>query len=163
MAELLTFDEWMSVLEEKVDRVPRSQAVIFNFQVIPRLGKLLSDKASSCSECRMYWQKLQESTQHIDQFFDDGNSYSKDFEKVADLCMQHLKQTHSIRPKGYVLSKYVASGMGIGVLLGAFVALLVPSLELKGLVLSGWVLGMMLGYYGGVRKERKMKKEDLLF
>lgn len=163
MAELLSYDEWMSDLEVKVSKISRVQATISNFEVLPRLGKLLAVKASTCSDCLMYWQRLQDSTQHIDQFFDGGNRYSIEFENLVELIMQHLKIRHRIRPKGYLLSLYTLTGMGIGVLVGVFVGWYFLSGEFKGSVILGWLIGMMLGWFAGVRKENKMRKTDQIF
>ncbi|SMO32615.1 hypothetical protein SAMN06265379_10138 [Saccharicrinis carchari] len=163
MNQLLSYDEWMSDLEEKVDKIPRVQAVISSFEVLPRLGKLLSDKSNSCSECFMYWQKLQESTLHFDQFFEDGNRYSIDFENLVEIIMQHLKISHAIRPKGYLLSLYTLAGMVVGVLLGAIVGFAFLSGEYKGAVLLGWLIGMLLGWSAGTRKEKRMRKQSRIF
>ncbi len=153
----------MTDLEVKVEKIPRVQAVISNFEVLPRLGKLLADKASTCSDCLMYWQKLQDATQNIDQFFEGGNRYSIEFENVVELIMQHLKVRHHVRPKGYLLSLYTLIGMGVGLLVGVFVAWIFLGGEFKGSVILGWLLGMMLGWFAGVRKENKMRKADQIF
>ena len=163
MVQLLTYDEWMTDLEVKVEKIPRVQAVISNFEVLPRLGKLLADKADTCSDCLMYWQKLQDSTQHIDQFFEGGNRYSIEFENLVELIMQHLKVRHRIRPKGYLLSLYTLIGIGIGLITGVFVAWLFLAGEFKGSVILGWLIGMILGWFAGIRKENKMRKAGQIF
>lgn len=163
MSQPLSYDEWMTDLEVKVDKIPRVQAVISNFEVLPRLGKLLADKASTCSDCLIYWQKLQDATRHIDQFFDDGNRYSIEFENLVEQIMLHLKARHRIRPKGYLLSLYTLTGMGIGLFAGVFVAWVFMGGEFKASVILGWLIGMMLGWFAGVRKENKMRKSDQIF
>lgn len=163
MGEPLSYDEWMSDLEVKVSKISRVQTTISNFEVLPRLGKLLADKANTCSECNMYWQKLQEATQHIDQFFVGGNRYSIEFENLVSLIMQHLKAYHQIRPKGYILSLYTLIGIVLGLLLGVFVAVAFLDDDFKGSVILGWLIGMMLGWFAGARKEKKMRKNMQIF
>ena len=160
---LMTYDKWMEALEEKATRIPKIQAVISNFEVLPRLGKLLSIKAEECNECKMYWRKLQESTEHLDEFFNDGNQYSADFDNLVQEILNHLKTQHTIRPKGYVLSVYTVVGMASGVLAGVLVGMIFSSASMKGSVVLGWLLGVLAGWFTGKVKEEKMRKEDLIF
>ncbi len=160
----MDYNEWMDFLEEKVKNVSKIQASISSFEVLPRLGKVLSDQAATCSECRVYWQQLQDKTVNLDQFFDDGNTYKIEFEKVVNEAMDHLKDMHNMRPKGLVLSLYAVIGMIVGVLLGFVVSSMsVIEVSMKGAVILGWVIGLMLGWFFGKRKERKMRKENKIF
>ncbi len=160
---MLSYDEWMSSIEEKVSRISRVQAAISNFQVLPRLGELLESKAGKCPECKLYWQKLQDSTEYIDLFFDDGNRYSADFDNLVQEILKHLKVNHKIRPKGLVLSIDTLVGMFLGILLGVLVSFLVVAFPLKSGIVLGWVLGTFVGWIVGKYKEGKMRKADLLF
>ncbi len=160
----MDYNAWMDFLEKKVENVSKVQASISSFEVLPRLGKVLSDKAESCSECRVYWQQLQDKTIHIDQFFDDGNNYKIEFEKVVNEAMDHLKDRHKMRPKGLLLSIYAVIGMVVGVLVGfLFVSLPIVEMSMKGGLILGWIIGLTLGWFWGKRKEGKMHKENELF
>ena len=163
MTELLSYQDWMDYLEDKASKISKIQAVISNFEVLPRLGKLLEAKASDCPECHLYWKKLQESTEHLDEFFKDGNRYSINFDNLVEEILNHLKLQHSIRPKGYVLSIYTILGMGLGLLVGAVMGLLFLSVPLKGGVVLGWLIGVMIGWFTGKYKEEKMRKANLIF
>ncbi len=160
---MMSYDEWISSLEEKVSRISKVQAAISNFQVLPRLGELLEAKSEKCPECKVYWQKLQDSTEHIDQFFEDGNRYSADFDNLVQDVLKHLKFNHKIRPKGIILSINALVGMLIGVLLGVLISFLIPAFPLKSGIVLGWLLGTFIGWVVGKYKEGKMRKENLLF
>ncbi len=163
MLELLSYQDWIDSLEERAAKISRIQATFSNFEVLPRLGKLLVAEADECPECNLYWQKLQESTEHLDQFFDDGNNYSANFDNLVEEILSHLKMQHSIRPKGYILSIYSIVGMGIGVAIGALVGWLFLAGLLKGAIMLGWLLGVMSGWFAGKHKEGKMRKANQIF
>ena len=158
---ILTYDEWMDSLEEKIARIPKVQAVISSFEVLPRLGKLLSVKAGECPECKAYWGKLQESTEHLDQFFEDGNRYSADFDNLVQEILGHLKNQHGIRPKGYILAVYTVIGMVAGLLIGVSAGMILG--YLKGGIIMGWLLGVLSGWFAGKIKEEKMRKVNRIF
>ncbi len=160
---MMSYDEWISSLEEKVDKISRIQAAISNFQVLPRLGKLLEDKSDKCPECKIYWQKLQESTTHLEHFFDDGNSYSANFDNLVQEILRHLRTSHKIKPKGLVLSISALIGMVLGVLLGVLISMMISVLPLKSGIVLGWLLGTLVGWFVGKYKEEKLRKEDLVF
>ncbi len=101
MTELLSYDDWINALEGKATRIPKLQAVFSNFEVLPRLGKLLSVKAEECSECKVYWQRIQDATEHLDEFFDDGNRYSINFDNLVEEILNHLKSYQTISIKCY--------------------------------------------------------------
>ncbi len=160
----MTYNEWMESMEEKVKKVSRIQASIASFEMLPRLGKILSDKSVDCPECNIYWKQLQEKTEFLELFFQDGNSHRVEFEKVVNEAMAHLKDQHKMRPKGLVLSLYGVLGMVTGVILGfliSYTSLL--DISLKGSVIMGWIIGLMVGWFLGKRKERKMGKEGNIF
>ncbi|MCW3804000.1 hypothetical protein [Plebeiibacterium marinum] len=163
MAEVMGYEEWIQSLEEKAERLPKVQAALSNFQVLPRLGKLLESKSSACPDCLMYWGKLQEATLHLDQFFEDGNSYSLEFDNQVEKIMKHLKVQHSIKPKGLVLSVNALKGMALGVVFGIVVSFLIPVFPMKGGIILGWVLGTLGGWFFGKYKEERLRKSDLLF
>ncbi|MGQ1788209.1 MULTISPECIES: hypothetical protein [unclassified Saccharicrinis] len=163
MNDLLPYDQWMDTLEEKATRIPKIQGVFSNFEVLPRLGKLLSVKSVKCPECKIYWQKLQESTEHLDEFFNDGNRYSIDFDNLVEEILHHLKSQHSIRPRGLVLSVYTVVGMAIGLGVGGAWGLLFRPDSLKGGIILGWLLGVMIGWFAGKYKEGKMRKSNQIF
>ncbi len=160
---MLTYNEWMDALEEKAEKIPRIQAVLSNFQVLPRLGKLLFVKSKSCPDCKMYWQKLQESTEHLDEFFDDSNRYSINFDNLVEEILQHLKEKHAIRPKGFIVSIYTVIGMMVGVAVGIVAGIVFLSGYLKGGIILGWLLGLMSGWFTGKIKEEKMRKAHQIF
>ncbi len=160
---MLSYDDWMASLEEKVSRISRVQSAISNFQVLPRLGELLEAKSEKCPECKVYWQKLQDSTEHIDLFFEDGNRYSADFDNLVQEILKHLKARHMIRPKGLVLSVNTLVGMFLGVFIGVLVSYLIDVVPLKAGIALGWVLGTFTGWIVGKYKEGKLRKADLLF
>lgn len=160
---MLSYDEWIDALDEKAEALPRVQTVISNFQVLPRLGKLLSAKAEVCTDCKNYWGKLQESTTHFDKFFDGGNRYSADFDNLVGEILTHLKTYHKIRPRGLVLSLYTLLGMALGVVLGVLVAYVVVRFPFNSGIVLGWLLGTMGGWFAGKLKEAKMHKENLIF
>ncbi|TLX75024.1 hypothetical protein E9993_11585 [Labilibacter sediminis] len=163
MQEALDYNEWIAILEEKAEGLPKYQARFSNFEVLPRLGKLLSIKSKTCTECKMYWSKIQVATEHLDKFFDDGNTYSRDFDLLVKEIFNHLKDHHQIRPKGFILSMFALSGMVLGVLLGVLIGYLFFDGVLKGGIVLGWLLGMMIGWFMGKVKEEKMRKQHLLF
>jgi len=163
MEKLLTYEEWITEMENKVERLPKIQAIISNFQVLPRLGRLLEEKSESCSDCRLYWQKLQESTENLDLFFNDGNSYSKDFDNLVEVIMGHLKSDHGIKPKGLVLSVSSVVGMILGVLIGYMVSYFVSLFPLKAGLTIGWMVGTLTGWIVGKIKEEKLRKQNLIF
>ncbi|WP_066630571.1 anion permease [Labilibacter marinus] len=160
---LLSYDDWMEELDEKASKISRIQAVISNFEVLPRLGKLLSEKAEDCPECKLYWAKLQESTEHLDQFFDDGNEFSKDFDNLVEEILKHLKSHHGIRPRGYMVAVYCVVGMTIGAGLGSLISLAVSAETLKGGLILGWLIGVLAGWFAGKMKEEKMRKLNQIF
>jgi len=160
---MLTYDEWMSSLEDKVSRISRVQAAISNFQVLPRLGELLSAKSNECPECKVYWHKLQESTENLDQFFVDGNRYSAEFDDLVQEILNHLKQTHKIRPKGLILSINTLVGMLLGLLLGVLLSFVIEPFPLKSGIVLGWLFGTFVGWIVGKYKEGKLRKANLLF
>jgi hypothetical protein len=160
---MLSYDDWMNSLDEKAAKLPRVQATISNFQVLPRLGKLLSIKAQDCSECKYYWMKLQEATVHLDQFFDDGNRYSADFDHLVEEIFGHLKAQHNFRPKGMVLSLYTFAGMILGISVALLFVYLTHIGSIKAGVVLGWLIGTMAGWTGGKIKEGKMSKQNQLF
>ncbi len=160
---MMSYDEWISSLEDKVDKISKIQAAISNFQVLPRLGKLLEGKSEKCPECKVYWKKLQDSTIHLDEFFDDGNRYSADFDNLVGEILKHLKQYHHIKPKGYVLSINTFVGMFIGVLIGALLSYIISVFPLKSGIILGWLFGTLIGWFVGKYKERKLVKDDLVF
>ncbi|MCW3786548.1 hypothetical protein [Plebeiibacterium sediminum] len=160
---MMSYDEWISSLEEKVEKISKIQAAISNFQVLPRLGKLLEDKSQSCPECKIYWQKLQDSTSHLEYFFDDGNRYSADFDNLVQEILKHLKTSHKIKPKGLVLSINTLIGMAIGLLLGVLISMVVAVFPMKSGIVLGWLLGTLIGWFVGKYKEGKLRKEDLIF
>ncbi len=163
MDTLLTYEDWIESMEEKVARLPRVQAAISNFQVLPRLGKLLSVKSKDCPDCRLYWKRLQESTLHLEEFFKDGNSYSVNFEDLVDEIMRHLKFNHQIRPKGYLLSIYTVVGMVVGLVLSATLTFLINQQAMKAGLILGWLIGMLVGWFIGKYKEDKLRKNHQLF
>ncbi|GAF03974.1 hypothetical protein [Saccharicrinis fermentans] len=163
MTDLLLYDQWLDALEEKATRIPKVQGVFSNFEVLPRMGKLLSEKAKECPECKMYWKKLQEATEHLDEFFNDGNSYSADFDELVGEVLRHLKATHAIRPKGLVLSIYTVVGMALGLGVGGAWVLLFHLESFKGGVVLGWLVGVMIGWFAGKFKEERMRKENQIF
>ncbi|MDB4334978.1 hypothetical protein OAA06_01325 [bacterium] len=158
-----TYDKWMEDMEQKAQLLPRVQARFMNFEVLPRLGKWLSENNSTCSVCKGYWVELQKSTEYLDLFFEDGNNYSKDFDDLVEEILNHLKDEHQIRPKGQRLSLTVVLGMLIGVVIGAIVGGVVFHDFLKAGVLLGWVLGTVIGWTYGKVQERSLSKESRLF
>ncbi len=158
----MQYQEWMDELEQKAVKMPRIQAALSNFEVLPRLGKLLEKKATSCPECKIYWKKIQDATEHLDQFFDDGNRYAIEFDNLVEEIMKHLKSLHGIRPKGFVLSVYTVLGMVVGVLIGLFIGGFVLS-SMKGGVILGWLLGLMVGWFTGKVKEERLRKNNQIF
>lgn len=163
MTNVLEYNDWIQSLEEKAEKLPKYQARFSNFEVLPRLGKILSVKSKICADCNVYWIKLQDSTQYLEYFFDDGNRYSIDFDNLVKEIFDHLKSHHNIRPKGFVLSVYALSGMIMGVLAGILFGYLFLDGEFKGGVVLGWLLGVMGGWFLGKIKENKMRKANQLF
>jgi hypothetical protein len=163
MDVIMTYDDWITSLEKKAEKLPRMQARFSNFEVLPRLGKMLETKAADCSECRAYWQNLQKSTEKLDEFFDDGNTYSREFEDLVSEINIHLRSFHHTRPKGYMLSVYVLVGMLVGVSVAALVSFFFYRESVKGIVILGWLLGVMVGWFLGKVKETKMRKSNQLF
>jgi len=163
MAKILDYNDWIQSLEEKAEKLPKYQARFSNFEVLPRLGKILSKKSNMCTDCNMYWGKLQESTDHLEEFFDDGNRYSIEFDNLVKDIFDHLKRHHSIRPKGFLLSVYALFGMVIGVVLGVSLGYLFLDGELKAGVVLGWLLGVMGGWFLGKLKEDKLRRMNRLF
>ncbi len=160
----MTYKEWMDLMEEKANKISKIKASSASLEVLPRLGKILSDKSGECPECKMYWKQLQDKTEFLDLFFHDGNTFRVEFEKVVNDSMSHLKQQHNIRPKGLILSIYSMVGMVVGVLFGfllTYTSLL--DVSMKGSVIMGWITGLMIGWFFGKRKERKMGKAGNVF
>ena len=163
MEKLLSYEEWITEMENKVELLPKVQAIISNFQVLPRLGKLLEEKSEACSNCRLYWQKMQQSTENLDQFFNDGNTYSKDFDDLVEKIMIHLKSQHNIKPKGLVLSLCSVVGMIVGVAIGISVSYFVTIFPLKAGLTIGWMVGTLTGWIVGKLKEERLRKENRIF
>ncbi|WP_068473838.1 hypothetical protein [Saccharicrinis aurantiacus] len=162
MNELKSCEDWINELDQKVEKMPRIQSRLANFEMLPRLGELLEAKKDSCPDCRNYWSKLQESTIAFEEFFDDGNDHLVEFENVVDETMQHLKSTHGIRPKGLVLSYKTVVLMVVGLFLGFLLGLIEPQLMKTGVVM-GWLLGTLSGWFWGKSVEKQMKKNGLIF
>jgi hypothetical protein len=160
---IMTYDDWLASLEKKAEKLPRLQARFSNFEVLPRLGKILEIKSTECAECRMYWQRLQKSTEKLDEFFDDGNSYSKQFDNLVSGINIHLRSFHRIQPKGYILSVYTLTGLLVGVSVGVLLGFLIFKDKVKGMVMMGWLLGVMLGWFLGKIKESNMRRNHQLF
>lgn len=163
MERALSYDEWILKLEKKVNLLPKVQAVISNFQVLPRLGKLLEKKSQSCDECKIFWLELQKSTIYIDEFFNDGNTFQKDFDDLVSKIIHHLKNKHSIKAKGLILSIYTSLGMLIGVFIGYVVSATLLAITLKAGLALGWLMGVLIGWFVGKLKEKKLGRQNLLF
>ncbi len=161
MQEVKAYDVWIEELEQKVKKMPKLPSRLTNFDVLPRLGTLLSHMADKCAVCNHYWYKLQESTVTFEEFFDNGNHYLQEFENTVSEIMDHLKSQHQIRPKGMVLSMYVIIAMVVGLLLGALVGFV--GHNIKGGVMIGWMIGVVVGWVLGKNAERKLKKQNRIF
>lgn len=162
MSELKSCEDWIDELDQKVEKMPRVQSRLANFELLPRLGELLEEKHHSCPDCRNYWSKLQESTISFEAFFDDGNNHLVEFENVVDETMKHLKASHNIRPKGLVLSYKTVILIVAGLFIGFLIGLVEPHLMKTGVVM-GWLLGTLSGWFWGKSVEKKMKKNGQIF
>ncbi len=161
MQEIKAYDIWIEELEQKGKKLPRIQSRLVNFEVLPRLGMLLSQKSEDCNKCKEYWTKLQTSTINFGEFFDNGNNYLNEFESLVDEIMQHLKRDHQIRPKGFILSVCTLIAMLAGSLIGLLVGAILNNI--KAGIMTGWMIGVIVGWLFGKNKERQLKHQNRIF
>lgn len=162
MKQIMEYNQWIKYLEEKATKLPKIQSSLSNFEVLPRLGRVLNQKANECNSCKNNWQKLQEATEKFDLFFDDNNNYINNFDNVVNEATKHLKKEHNIIAKGYTVSVYSLMGMIIGTLLGALTFFVDKTQLLSGMII-GWTLGTFVFWFIGKFKESKLKRNNLIF
>ncbi|PZX20787.1 hypothetical protein LX69_00212 [Breznakibacter xylanolyticus] len=142
----------------------RVEARLMGLDVLPRLLVCLGSMSGQCAECKHYERELQVCVEQLPELVNpDNKTMQKKFEQLTMEILLHLKTEHSMQPKGKVFSRMVLWGMALGVATSAFVWLFMNDKSLMGLLLAGWLCGMMSGYVAGRITEMKMIRQNRLF
>jgi len=159
----LTLSDWYKILAKRFKGAPREASRFYNLQMLPRLMYCLHKQKETCSVCKDHFNKLDEATLHITEWFKDEGDELKEYQKQIESIIKHLQSSHGIMAKGLWLSRIVVIGLAVGVAVAYFANLAFPQTEKSGLLVFGSVVGMMTGWITGKIYENQLKKKNKIF
>lgn len=142
-------------IKAQIDGVKRLDAGFMNVRLLNNSAKKLDEFATECNVCKQYKKDYEEILPEIVKRIDEPK-FRSNYEKKLVAVSKHLRIEHGIMPKKYYASLYTLFGIGIGLVL----AYILTYFFQEGLVniglLYGGIIGIIIGYFLGQSKDKKL-------
>jgi hypothetical protein len=163
MSRYRSIQQWYEILSNRLKGAPRESIRFYSLEAFPRLMHHLETHKTDCAVCREHFEALDEMSFELGQWMKTDAPEMVNFQAELEDSARHLRTEHKVFPKGLWLSRFVLMGILVGVLGALLTIVVVAGVVIGGVLLTGAFIGMLVGWFAGKTKERKIKKQNRLY
>lgn len=158
-----TKKEWIAILNERLAGTPREAARYYGLEILPRLMTCLQSSRHSCDKCARYFEDLERMTFKITALTKENDPGVKQFQTLKEDIGKHLKDTHRLVARGIIRATFVTLGMATGGILSFAAGYIFNINDPAGIVMLGFIAGIISGWITGKVREAVLNKQNRLF
>ena len=147
------------IMEREYEKTPVKEFNFYHADKIMKYARVIEKNRKEKPELKTAAIHLEELAGQTSELINGSYGQKILFEKKLHHIEKELRNSLSLRLKGYYVALYTFGGMAIGALAGYFVWLLFGWGSLFSSILVGWMAGLIGGQFMGGVKERKMFKQ----
>ena len=145
-------------IENEVLKLYKRDVKYYQVDRFKRMAERIEKFGESCQYCRDLKKDIEDISINLSTYIDDIPTGRRRLEKMDENIKKHLKVEHEIYPVYYNVSLYSFLGMTIGAAAGVPVHFIIPETRLIISIGIPWVIGLLIGYFIGNKKDWKIRR-----
>ncbi len=148
-------------IDQKLEKVREQDLRFFRIEEFKRNINRVEEFASSCAECKRFKTDINEAVQTIDEAVKVPGRKRRAYDRTISRLSKHIQKEHGFYPPYYFSYLYAVFGLIGGALLGYLLYLSNPAHILE-MYSIGIAAGLLVSYFFGFRKDKKIRSEKKL-
>ncbi len=141
-------------VEERMENLHKKDFKFYRVDYFLSLAQKVDELSSSCIECKMLKQKIENTTNNLDTLLSGEIALRKEYELKLDEIEKHVRKVHGVYPKQYFLYLYTFVGVLTGIVLGFLISKITNFVDIKAGLIFGFTIGLIFGRVWGHYKEK---------
>lgn len=157
---------WLSETEElfreKLQGIPEKDVRFYRLEEFWRNIQRLDRFADECPVCRQKHEEVRETIQVMNDAVKYPGKTRRRFDRTLSALSSHMTEEHGFFPPYYNTYRWSALGMPAGAFLGALIDLSLFQGQKWGFIIGGTIIGLLVGYVFGGRKDNDLRTRKKL-
>ena len=149
-----------SNIESQKSLIYKKDIKFYGVDKIVKMASIVEKFSKECSVCIQKKTEIEDISKNLGNYLNNSVKLRKEYEHLSDEITEHLKTEHQIFSKTYFASLYSAYGTIAGLLAGFIFGFIFFKENLFTSVLIFWTVGIIVGRFYGLRKDREVAKEN---
>ena len=149
-----------SNIESQKSLIYKKDIKFYGVDKIVKMASIEEKFSKECSVCIQKKTEIEDISKNLGNYLNNSVKLRKEYEHLSDEITEHLKTEHQIFSKTYFASLYSAYGTIAGLLAGFIFGFIFFKENLFTSVLIFWAVGIIVGRFYGLRKDREVAKEN---
>ncbi len=149
-----------SNIESQKSLIYKKDIKFYGVDKIVKMASIVEKFSKECSVCIQKKTEIEDISKNLGNYLNNSVKLRKEYEHLSDEITEHLKTEHQIFSKTYFASLYSAYGTIAGLLAGFIFGFIFFKENLFTSVLIFWAVGIIVGRFYGLRKDREVAKEN---
>jgi hypothetical protein len=156
--------DWIEMIESNIESqkslIYKKDIKFYGVDKIVKMASIVEKFSKECSVCIQKKTEIEDISKNLGNYLNNSVKLRKEYEHLSDEITEHLKTEHQIFSKTYFASLYSAYGTIAGLLAGFIFGFIFFKENLFTSVLIFWAVGIIVGRFYGLRKDREVAKEN---
>lgn len=150
-------EESLDLLTQQRETVHKNDQAFYQFNRFEEIIGRLDEFAENCAECRDLQTEMTAYLPKVSEWINGGAKGKRQYEKLQEKQLKHLKEAHGIYPYSYHVSRYSFIGILAGLVAGfAFASIFTQYFH--PMWISFTIAGMIISNIIGTRKDMKLRR-----
>ena len=148
-------------IDEKLKGVRDKELRFYRIDELKRNIKRTDEFSSGCPQCQKEKINISETVRKIDEAIKVPGKSRREYDRLISRLAGHMHKQHGFITPYYYTYLFSFFGMVAGLLIGYILQMLFPAQDWE-MLLIGFILGLLPGYFIGTYRDKKIRSENKL-
>jgi len=155
-------NETEELFRENLKGISEKDVRFYRLEEFWRNVQRLDQFSNDCPVCREMHSGVRETIAGMNDAVKNPGKKRRKFDRALSTLASHMTEEHGFLPPYYFTYRWSALGLPAGALVGALIDLVLFHGQKWGFIVGGTIIGMLIGYVLGGRKDNNMRAKKKL-